>query len=1567
MPATEQTWRDLRVLHWVFGASGFVLLGATILMFYVDHDREWKQYQDTFRNVDLTYNEWLQLQFRTDEAVRMHETLAAELLSAQAGEASPELLERFAEIAAADEGAKRRTERIKISERLKALTAAVAAVGEAKDEKAKVAAQTRAAKLRAELIGELDGVVTEIRFRETNKLDERKGLSGELDAAKATLDLAIRDNLPTQRELQEGVDKLKSRLDALTAEYQHLADVRKHLLAVVKELTAAQDDVVKRADANQADLRNLQTAFVDRSMNYFSGKFPYLGKKWLTLPVLDAFNSPRKIENLWSDDLTIYNNFKHVRRFDRCTTCHQAMEKTVPGQPDKGMFEEERVIRLTLETPAAEAVSAARSEFKEQTSTTLSEDEWLLLRLYGFRIAASGLSSDSDATVANVVPGTFAAQATLAETGPAKLDGDALKSSLAQVSGQLPGSRGSLSERPGLILGDVIQQIGGDTTDRPEKVFRQLLASAEFGKPVELVVRRGFAQPYSSHPRLDLFVGSGSPHKAATFACTICHEGQGSATQFKWASHSPDSVRQGEEWTRDHGWFDNGHWIFPMPSKRFMESTCLKCHHDVVDLKPSQRFPDPPAPKVTHGYDLLRKYGCYGCHEINGYDGPAKRIGPDLRIEPNFFAAAQQLRAVLKADGGEAWNGLNTDERRWIDQVAGHPEDDSARRRIVEMLTDDAKQPTPRFSPVAHKLAGALKDVETPGDLRKPGPSLRHAASKLDDEFMYDWIRAPKHFRPNSRMPQFFGFRQHLSDDRSQKMADEFEPVEIVGMLTFLRNRSQEFQFLEKPKVQEPTGSDEELAAARVARGKVQFEQRGCLACHEHGDFAETKKYRAAGEIVQGPDLTGIGTKFDPRRNKRGADWLYSWIKQPTRYHSRTVMPDLFLDPIVKKDAEGKVESVTDPAADIVAYLLQSTNPNWQPEAGAIAAGKGAGLDRLVRENLEEAFFKEAAAKYSEQGIPEEMRRELKGPEQELIVAKDRQGQPLSEEQKLMYIGAKSINKYGCFGCHDIPGFEDAKPIGTGLADWGRKDPAKLAFEHITHYLDHHGGDHAAHGKDEAHETHSIEPAREETPDFYLEHIRSGHREGFIWQKLAEPRSYDFMKTENKRYNEWLRMPKFPFDGEDREALMTFVLGLVAEPPSTKYLYRPGERDQALIEGRKVLDKFNCAGCHLLEPEKWKVSAMNEEIGEQPVPTLYPFLTPHFSSEQIKASEKVDSRGLHTTYLTGMPAIDDATALPRVSDDEQLPVESSDQYDPEKVLYPFDLWEPAVFAGRTYRAGVLPVNVPAKRIDHRFPAFGGMLARYLLPEVTKAEKLVNPAAKGSESWAWVPPPLVGQGRKAQSQWMHDFLLNPFPIRPAVVLRMPKFNLTSAEATALARYFAAFDNVAYPMEPIERRLPGYIAEQEGQYAASAPEGSAPSNRLEDALKIVVNQNYCVKCHLVGDFEPKGGDRAKAPNLAKVHDRLRPGYLREWIANPKQILPYTAMPLNVPYVPDDAKFKGGVDQKLFHGTSLEQVDGLVDLLMNFDNFSKTKTRIAPLVPKDAPKPEVTPTSEAPKPTE
>ena len=52
MPATEQTWRDSKLLHLVFGISGLAMLATTIWMLAADHRREWKDYLRKFQSIE---------------------------------------------------------------------------------------------------------------------------------------------------------------------------------------------------------------------------------------------------------------------------------------------------------------------------------------------------------------------------------------------------------------------------------------------------------------------------------------------------------------------------------------------------------------------------------------------------------------------------------------------------------------------------------------------------------------------------------------------------------------------------------------------------------------------------------------------------------------------------------------------------------------------------------------------------------------------------------------------------------------------------------------------------------------------------------------------------------------------------------------------------------------------------------------------------------------------------------------------------------------------------------------------------------------------------------------------------------------------------------------------------------------------------------------------------------------------------------------------------------------------------------------------------------------------------
>ena len=944
------------------------------------------------------------------------------------------------------------------------------------------------------------------------------------------------------------------------------------------------------------------------------------------------------------------------------------MEKSVPGQATEPGFVSDRMIEIVLQVPPtalqdrigndgsveADDEGNPLQELRPIGGKAQERQQSLAEYGYGLRFSPRGLYSADDVTISYVAPNSVAKKAEIVEA--LNLDEEftgeeILKALLQSETDASPIKNSTLARhtRAGLEVGDVIVSVDGDPVVNPDVVAARLLDVQQDASKTELklVVRRGIGHPFASHPRLDLFVGSLSPHKVSDFACTICHEGQGSATEFKWASHMPDSELDRKRWMEEHGWFDNHHWIYPQHPKRFIESTCLKCHHDGTELEPSLRFPEAPAPKVVRGYNTIRKFGCYGCHEMNGYSGADKRVGPDLRLEPNYFAAALQLQSQ------EGFGELGVESMEFANRLVSHPEDNQARYDLVNVLKADIASPEPKIDTAeSNRLIGVLADIEAPGSLRKSGPSLRYLSKKNSDKFLYDWIANPQNFRPSSRMPRFFNLHSHFGDNKSDDDAKKFEKVEILGMVEYLKAYSQEFDYL----------SPSEGVQGDVARGKVAFQERGCLACHSHNDpqLAEIEKFRPEGEWVQGPDLSDLGGKF---AGFADADkWLYSWIKEPTKYHARTVMPNLYIDEEVIKDSAGD-DVLVDPVLDIVTYLLgegsewhvadEDFSLNAVKEGGEL----GEALEDLLLVNLTDSFYDAVAKEYAKNGIPlnatgikvseEELRRDTSS--------------PLSIDTKLVYIGRKALGKYGCYACHDIPGFEDAKPIGAGLADWGRKDPSKLDFGHIAKYLENHhthGQETDAHAgsahseetseisEGNAHGSRDVRPNRydDELSDFYHHQLHAHNRTGFIYQKLREPRSYDYHKTDGIRYNDRLRMPLFPFSTEDREAVITFVLGLIADPPRTKYLYQPDSRAKALIEGKQVIDKYNCAGCHILEAEKWTLDMTEDQLGtllaqHVDLTKEYPFMVPPYSQEEIDAASQPNDRDRTVGTIAGMPTV----------------------------------------------------------------------------------------------------------------------------------------------------------------------------------------------------------------------------------------------------------------------------------------------------------------------------------------
>ena len=1466
MPATEQTWRDMKILHVVFGVVALILLLATVIMLTVDHNRPWKKYQRTFRALET----WTAAARVDAEDTRAFAEKTAELETALAAirraDLDPELIGAFlAEAEAVPEDAQ-----------------AAAAVREDVARLREEADDDERFVLRGDLLQRLQDIVDRAEFRENQLAGTLKLRKAELDKRRADYELAIADEAPAdrQRELLDLADAKRAEVAEATQAFQQANTHRKSLNGTLGKITEPEDLAAKNLADHRQSLSLLRKVVSDRSPNF--------GKTVLELPVLDAFNGPLRVDQIWLPKLTLNNNFRDVARFDRCTTCHQGMTKAVPGQPTEPAYPQAGSVEVVLATP------------DEPPSDNLTEAEQLEM-LYGFQLAEQGLFNAADPTVSVVLPESPAAIA-------------------------------------GLQSGDVITAIGGGRTPVREVAVAGLVENVAWGTPLRLELQRGVPQPYSTHPRLDLFVGDSSPHPMKTFGCTICHQGQGSATSFKWASHTPNTPKQSHVWHDDYGWFNNHHWIFPMLPQRFEESSCLKCHHQVVDLEPSPRFPEPPAPKLVEGYHLIRQYGCYGCHEINGWSGPDQRIGPDLRLEPNYHEVAQ----AVSVDPGVGEMGATF--RQWVGDVVSSPDGTDARRRLYEAIQADANRGDEAvLSDRTHVLAPLLKTPETPGQYPKVGPSLRHVASKVGFDWLYAWLRNPMDFRPTTKMPRFFGLWEHL-EGAGLEESQRYEPLEIRSMIAYLTSSSQPFEY-----IPEYTGI---TATPDVERGKKVVEVRGCLACHQHADFPKAQSNH-------GPDLSRIGAKAASHPD--GKRWLYSWLRNPAAYHPRTIMPNVLLEPVELPDG-----SVSDPAADATAYLMQSTE-GWSPEgvpALTMTAEERTALEELALLYLESRFPSAKAADVLRDGLPEDDR--IRGDEQMFVGL----GAAERDEVLLTYVGKKTIGKLACYSCHDIPGFEDAKPAGAALADWGRKDPSRIAFEQISHFVMHqlahdagHGASGHGTGNDQHHEAEHAPQAPEQPVDpllgtdlayavkhdaehvspesvdpdtgFFLEKILAHEREGFLWQKLRQPRSYDYKKAENKSYNERYRMPQFPFNAEQREAVMTFVLGLVAEPPAPEFVHTPGPREQARLDGLVVSERFNCGGCHTLEMDRWDLAYEPDSMGFPPAFNDYPFLRGHFTPQQVEDSLETDNTGRRHATLVGMPVLDPETGLPTLVDEDGIPVEP----DEEDVVFHRQvmLWQDALVDGEPRLVGGPNVLVPQRAIESgtHYPAKGGDLARLLFPVVIEDELEINPNVKPSDAWGWLPPPLVGEGNKVQSAWLHKFLLNPQTIRPAAVLRMPKFNLQSKHAAALVDYFAAVDGAAFPYVYDPRLDESSLATAEAVYPG----------HLDGAMKIVTNNNYCVKCHLVGDYSPPGNPKALAPQLGVVYERLRPDYVHDWIANPKRFLPYTGMPVNIPH-------DKPVSQDLYAGDSEQQVAALTDLLMHFDEFVKQKFTLEAYLPAAAP---------------
>ena len=358
----------------------------------------------------------------------------------------------------------------------------------------------------------------------------------------------------------------------------------------------------------------------------------------------------------------------------------------------------------------------------------------------------------------------------------------------------------------------------------------------------------------------------------------------------------------------------------------------------------------------------------------------------------------------------------------------------------------------------------------------------------------------------------------------------------------------------------------EELVGGEdIAKGIALFEGLGCFGCHE------TKGFGKDLNSMIGPDLTEIGSKVNP-------GWLLEWLRNPKHFRPSTRMPDFRLE---EEDAmaitsylwqnsegfePGEPQAFDDETIDEGAYLYESIGclacHSELEEDGRI---HGPNLSRIGDKSNYEYLVSWLLAPKAHQ--PKTSMPDMKLDEEDakyvasfLMSLKgeegyeDLTGSEWLSSKETARKGEELIGQYGCFGCHKIMGMEGMGKIGVELDEVGSKHIHLFDFGLLEKEILEGVGLHNAH-----------------------ENISKARRAWFA-EKLSDPRQFD--EGRYKRPKDRLKMPDFGLSAEEIESLTILLTGMREGELPEDYIAELTDEKRYLIEGKKVIDKYNCMGCH---------------------------------------------------------------------------------------------------------------------------------------------------------------------------------------------------------------------------------------------------------------------------------------------------------------------------------------------------------------------------------------------------
>src|SRR5437867_450418 len=376
-----------------------------------------------------------------------------------------------------------------------------------------------------------------------------------------------------------------------------------------------------------------------------------------------------------------------------------------------------------------------------------------------------------------------------------------------------------------------------------------------------------YPQPFTTHPDLATYLGSNSPHPLDRIGCTVCHEGMGQSVSFRDAAHMPSNEKQKEEWEKKYHWEEPHLWDYPMLPVKMTEASCAKCHQQQVYV--------PKADRLNVAYAMYERAGCYACHKTKGFEN-IRKPGPiltkiDSKLSPDWVKTwIRNPRAVkpttwmprffYNSNNSSPEDGARNEVE--IDAIAAYlfANADKHDFAVKSPPRGDAKNGEQIVKGIGcqgcHVVGeGSRVDV---GPRRTFGQPLENIGNKTSYEWIYNWVRDPKHYSPATYMPNL-----RLTDSQVADVATYLSTLK--GSAGDPRQASPDSKtadevLLDYLKNVIPFDDARARMAKRIASQKaIDLGQRaisryGCFSCHDIKGFEQAQSI--------GTDLSEEGSKL---------------------------------------------------------------------------------------------------------------------------------------------------------------------------------------------------------------------------------------------------------------------------------------------------------------------------------------------------------------------------------------------------------------------------------------------------------------------------------------------------------------------------------------------------------------------------------------------------------------------------------------------------------------------------------------------------------------------------------